>query len=92
MFFVQQAYLFKAALSELRTELTMRTRNESATMRTATAALRREVDAVDGHMKEDIANLKHECVFMLRDPASILSSRAGFSWSLTIGRMKLRMT
>ena len=40
----------------------MRTRNESAAMRTATAALRREVDALDGHMKEDIANLKHEYV------------------------------
>lgn len=40
----------------------MLTRNESAAMRTATAALRREVDALDGHMKEDIANLKHEYV------------------------------
>ncbi|KAJ3559831.1 hypothetical protein NM688_g105 [Phlebia brevispora] len=55
-----QAYLFKAALSELRTEITMRTRNESAAMRTATAALRREVDALDGQMKEDLATLKHE--------------------------------
>ncbi|TCD71297.1 hypothetical protein EIP91_011068 [Steccherinum ochraceum] len=55
-----QAYLFRAALSELRTEMTMRTRNGSAAMRTATSALRREVDALDGHMKEDLANLKHE--------------------------------
>lgn len=55
-----QAYLFKAALSELRTELTMLTRNESAAMRTASAALRREVDALDGRMKEDLGNLKHE--------------------------------
>ncbi|THH33763.1 hypothetical protein EUX98_g421 [Antrodiella citrinella] len=55
-----QAYLYRAALSELRTEMTMRTRNGSAAMRTATSALRREVDALDGHMKEAIANLKHE--------------------------------
>jgi len=55
-----QAYLFKAALSELRTELTMLTRNESAAMRTASAALRREVDVLDGRMKEDVANMKHE--------------------------------
>ncbi len=40
----------------------MRTRNESATMQTASAALRREVDALDGRMKEDLANLKHEYV------------------------------
>lgn len=55
-----QAYLFKAALSELRTELTLLTRNESAAMRTASTALRKEVDVVDGRMKEDISNLKHE--------------------------------
>ncbi|EGO01976.1 hypothetical protein SERLA73DRAFT_48935 [Serpula lacrymans var. lacrymans S7.3] len=55
-----QAYLFRAALSELRAEVTMRTRNESAAMRTATAALRREVDRLDVKMKEDVSTLKHE--------------------------------
>ncbi|KAK7695705.1 hypothetical protein QCA50_000341 [Cerrena zonata] len=55
-----QAYLFRAALSELRTEVTMRTRNSSASVRAATGALRREVDALDGHMKEDLGTLKHE--------------------------------
>ncbi|CAE6362804.1 unnamed protein product [Rhizoctonia solani] len=55
-----QAYLFRAALSELRTELTMRTRSEFAALRTASNALRREVDALNGKMKEDIATLKHD--------------------------------
>jgi len=55
-----QAYLFRAALSELRAEVTMRTRNESAAIRTATTALRRDVDRLDVKMKEDIATLKHE--------------------------------
>ncbi|KAJ3015972.1 hypothetical protein NUW54_g911 [Trametes sanguinea] len=55
-----QAYLFKAALSELRTEIGILTRNETAAMRSATAAVRREVDALDGRMKEEIAQLKHE--------------------------------
>ncbi|KAI0334782.1 hypothetical protein GY45DRAFT_1046812 [Cubamyces sp. BRFM 1775] len=55
-----QAYLFRAALSELRTEISVITRNETAAMRSATAALRREVDALDGRMKEEIAQLKHE--------------------------------
>ncbi|EPT03569.1 hypothetical protein FOMPIDRAFT_1028444 [Fomitopsis schrenkii] len=54
------AYLFKAALAELRTETTMLARNETAAIRTATAALRREVDALDVRMKEDISNLKHD--------------------------------
>ncbi|KAF9006448.1 hypothetical protein BDQ17DRAFT_1276846, partial [Cyathus striatus] len=55
-----QAYLFRAALSELRTEMTMSTKNESAAIRTKTAALRRDLDRLDVKMKEDIANLKHE--------------------------------
>lgn len=56
----QQAYLFRAALSELRAELTMNTNNNSAAIRAATAALRREVDQLDVKMKENIGNLKHE--------------------------------
>ncbi|KAG1839051.1 hypothetical protein C8R48DRAFT_751464 [Suillus tomentosus] len=55
-----QAYLFRAALSELRAEQTARSRNESATIRSATAALRREVDRLDVKMKEDLGSLKHD--------------------------------
>ncbi|KAH7887811.1 hypothetical protein F5I97DRAFT_895292 [Phlebopus sp. FC_14] len=55
-----QAYLFRAALSELRAEQTARSRNESAAIRSALAALRREVDRLDVKMKEDLGNLKHE--------------------------------
>ncbi|KAF8231862.1 hypothetical protein L208DRAFT_1423366 [Tricholoma matsutake] len=55
-----QAYLFRAALSELRAEITMMTKNDSAAIRSATAALRREVDRLDVKMKEDIGTLKHE--------------------------------
>jgi len=55
-----QAYLFRAALSDLRAEMTMNTKNDSAAIRTATAALRREVDLLDVKMKEDVGNLKHE--------------------------------
>lgn len=38
----------------------MHTRNESAKLQTSMAALRREVDALDGKMKEAIQTLKHE--------------------------------
>ncbi|KAF8812377.1 hypothetical protein BYT27DRAFT_7251912 [Phlegmacium glaucopus] len=55
-----QAYLFRAALSDLRAELTMNTKNDSAAIRAATTALRREVDLLDVKMKEDVGNLKHE--------------------------------
>ncbi|KAF7433130.1 hypothetical protein PC9H_005079 [Pleurotus ostreatus] len=55
-----QAYLFRAALSELRAETTMSSRNEYAAISTATAALRREVDHLDVKMKEDVGTLKHE--------------------------------
>lgn len=55
-----QAYLFRAALSELRAELTMRTRSEFAALRTASTSLRRDVDALNGKLKEDIGTLKHD--------------------------------
>uniref|UniRef100_D8PRJ4 Uncharacterized protein n=2 Tax=Schizophyllum commune (strain H4-8 / FGSC 9210) TaxID=578458 RepID=D8PRJ4_SCHCM len=55
-----QAYLFRAAISELRAEITMNTKNDSAAIRTASGALRREVDRLDVKMKEDIGTLKHE--------------------------------
>ncbi|KAJ3869699.1 hypothetical protein EV359DRAFT_76496 [Lentinula novae-zelandiae] len=57
-----QAYLFRAALSELRSGMTLNTKNDSATVQSATTALRREVDRLDVKMKEDITTLKHEQV------------------------------
>lgn len=42
----------------------MRARSESAGIQTQTSALRREVDALDAKMKEDLATLKHESVFL----------------------------
>ncbi|KAF8450436.1 hypothetical protein L210DRAFT_3385826 [Boletus edulis BED1] len=54
-----QAYLFRAALSEMRAEQSARSRNESAAIRATIAALRREVDRLDVKMKEDLGNLKH---------------------------------
>lgn len=55
-----QAYLFRAALSELRAELSMIIKNESAAINSATAALRRDVERLDVKMKEDVTSLKHE--------------------------------
>ncbi|KAJ3824580.1 hypothetical protein EV361DRAFT_800408 [Lentinula raphanica] len=55
-----QAYLFRAALSELRSEIILNTKNDSAAVQSATTALRREVDKLDVKMKEDIATLNHE--------------------------------
>ncbi|KAL0070829.1 hypothetical protein AAF712_002050 [Marasmius tenuissimus] len=55
-----QAYLFRAALSELRAEMTLTTKNDSAAVTAATTALRRDLDRLDQKMKEDIATLKHE--------------------------------
>ncbi|TEB30192.1 hypothetical protein FA13DRAFT_1734012 [Coprinellus micaceus] len=55
-----QAYLFRAALNELKNEITAMTKNDSAGIRTTTTALRREFDKLDVKMKEDVQNLKHE--------------------------------
>jgi hypothetical protein len=46
----------------MRTELTTRSRAETATIRAQSAALRREVDTLGARLKESLDGLKHECV------------------------------
>jgi hypothetical protein len=46
----------------MRTELTTRSRAETATIRAQSAAQRREVDALSARLKESLDGLKHECV------------------------------
>ncbi|EPQ59272.1 hypothetical protein GLOTRDRAFT_33288 [Gloeophyllum trabeum ATCC 11539] len=55
-----QAYLFRAALSELRAEINVRHGNEVGAIKANTAGLRREVEHLDQTMKESINTLKHE--------------------------------
>ncbi|KAI9510464.1 hypothetical protein F5148DRAFT_949772, partial [Russula earlei] len=55
-----QAYLFRAALSEMRVEMTTRTRAETAAIRAQSASLRREVDVLSARLKESLDGLKHE--------------------------------
>lgn len=57
---IQAAYLFRAALSELSTELNVKARNDGTNLRTMAGAIRREVDTLEQKMKEDIQTLKHE--------------------------------
>jgi hypothetical protein len=45
----------------MRTELTTRSRGETATIRAQSAAQRREVDALSARLKESLDGLKHEC-------------------------------
>lgn len=57
-----QAYLFRAALSELRTEATVRTKNATAGVGSTLGALKRDIEALGGGMKEKIGELRHEWV------------------------------
>lgn len=71
----------------------MATKNDSASIRTATSALRREVDRLDVKMKEDIGNLKHECVSaLIHTVLGADRTTTGFKWNSTAGRMKPRRT
>lgn len=55
-----QAYLFKAALTELRNDTAMRIRNETAGIHTSMASSRKELDSLSARMKEQLDNLRHE--------------------------------
>lgn len=43
----------------------MSTQNEAANLQASLAALRRDVDALDGKMKEDVQTLRHEYVRLI---------------------------
>ena len=58
----QEAYLFSAALSELRTEVQVQARNDAISQQSANALLQREVDSLSQRMREDMQGLKNECV------------------------------
>lgn len=53
----QEAYLFTAALNELKTGSQVRSRNDSITLRSLTASLQRETDGLEQKMKEDMQRL-----------------------------------
>lgn len=61
-------------------------------MQTASAALRREVDALDGRMKEDLANLKHEYVANLCYSTALQLYVTGSKWNWTVARTRQRTT
>ncbi|BEI79504.1 hypothetical protein CcaverHIS002_0100330 [Cutaneotrichosporon cavernicola] len=55
-----QAYLFRAALSRVRTEWNVRKRNAGIAGRDALSAIRRDIDSVELTMSEDVQELKHD--------------------------------
>lgn len=55
-----QAYLFKAALDELQTEVQVQCRNDSIALRSANGQLQREIDAFSQKLREDIHDIKNE--------------------------------
>lgn len=55
-----QLYFFSAALSELRTEVTVRARNDVAALRSLASLLQREVEGLEQKMQADVERLKHD--------------------------------
>ncbi|GAA94279.1 uncharacterized protein L969DRAFT_55244 [Mixia osmundae IAM 14324] len=55
-----EAYLFSAALSELRTEVQVKARNDGISLRSMGNQVQRETDSLNQKLGEDIAGLKNE--------------------------------
>ncbi|KAF9145953.1 Succinate--CoA ligase [GDP-forming] subunit beta, mitochondrial [Mortierella sp. GBA39] len=55
-----ESYLFKAALTELRTELQILRKNDAAALAIRTEIISREIDSLNQKLREDIANLKND--------------------------------
>ncbi|TXT05605.1 uncharacterized protein COLE_06925 [Cutaneotrichosporon oleaginosum] len=54
------AYRFKAALSDIRTGHSVRSRRDGVALRAAASAIRREVDGLEQKIKEDIGVMRHD--------------------------------
>jgi hypothetical protein len=55
-----ESYLFKAALTELRTEIQVMRRNDTQILQSEASQITREVDALAQRLREDIGNMKSE--------------------------------
>ncbi|WAR52447.1 hypothetical protein PtB15_1B889 [Puccinia triticina] len=55
-----QAYLYNAALGELRTEVQVKARNDGIVLKSASNSVQREIDNLKQKLKEDISALKNE--------------------------------
>lgn len=66
----QEAYLFQAALSELKTGSQVKLRNDSITLRSLTANLQRETDGLQQKMKEDMQRLSSDIQVRHISPSS----------------------
>ncbi|KAG0046842.1 hypothetical protein BGZ83_007997 [Gryganskiella cystojenkinii] len=55
-----ESYLFKAALTELRTELQILRKNDAAALAIRTEIISREIDSLNQKLREDIANVKND--------------------------------
>jgi hypothetical protein len=57
---LQESYLFKAALSELRTEIQVMRRNDMQMLQTEMSLIIREVDSLEQRLSEGVADMKNE--------------------------------
>ncbi|RUS26041.1 hypothetical protein BC938DRAFT_471300 [Jimgerdemannia flammicorona] len=55
-----ESYLFRAALSELRTEIAILRRNDMTLLQSEVAAITRETDALNQRLREDVAMMKSD--------------------------------
>ncbi|KAG0251548.1 Succinate--CoA ligase [GDP-forming] subunit beta, mitochondrial [Mortierella polycephala] len=55
-----ESYLFKAALTELRTELQILRKNDAAALAIKTEIISREIDSLNQKLREDINNVKND--------------------------------
>ena len=55
-----EAYLFKAALGELQTEVMVQARNDTIALRSANGQLQREIDNMQQKLRVDVSSLKNE--------------------------------
>lgn len=67
-----ESYLFRAAMSELRNEISTIRKNETAALRVETSTLRRDVDLLNQLIREETSDLKNQIEIEVGDRKSTL--------------------
>jgi ABC-type Zn uptake system ZnuABC Zn-binding protein ZnuA len=66
----QETYLYKAALSELATELKMIRKNDHATLKSEIDAILRDLDALSQRFRDDISTIKSDILIDMNNQQS----------------------
>lgn len=80
--------MWKRQVDDLRRDVKMNTEAEANVLMNSTNNTRREVTGLERRIQEDIEQMRHESVYLARNPWQVLIE-AGWKWTSTIANLRI---